>query len=39
LEGTTFKTKINKTFVNGNLVYDNGEFYEQEKGKEIEFEN
>jgi len=37
LEGTTFKTKINKTFVNGNLVYDNGEFYEQEKGKEIEF--
>lgn len=39
LEGTTFKTKINKTFVNGNLVYDNGEFYEQEKGKEIEFES
>jgi dihydroorotase len=39
LEGTTFQTKIKQTFVNGNLVYDNGEFFEQEKGKEIEFGN
>jgi len=37
LEGTTFQTKIEQTFVNGNLVYDTGEFFEQEKGMEIEF--
>jgi dihydroorotase len=37
LEGTTFQTKIKQTFVNGNLVYDNGEFFEDEKGKKIEF--
>ncbi|MFT7251595.1 MAG: dihydroorotase [Flavobacterium sp.] len=37
LEGTTFQTKIKQTFVNGNLVYDNGEFFEHEKGKKIEF--
>ena len=32
LEGTTFQTKVTHTFVNGNLVYDNGQFYETEKG-------
>ncbi len=37
LEGTTFQTSINQTFVNGNLVYDNGDFFEQVKGREIEF--
>ena len=37
LEGTTFQTEIKQTFVNGNLVYDNGIFFEQVKGKEIEF--
>jgi dihydroorotase len=37
LEGTTFQTEIKQTFVNGNLVYDNGMFFEQVKGKEIEF--
>ncbi|MFT6802932.1 MAG: dihydroorotase [Salibacteraceae bacterium] len=37
LEGTVFQTEIKQTFVNGNLVYDSGQFYEQEKGKEIEF--
>ena len=37
LEGTVFQTVIKQTFVNGNLVYDHGEFFEQEKGKEIEF--
>ncbi len=37
LEGTTFQTEIKQTFVNGNLVYDNGDFFEQVKGKEIEF--
>jgi len=37
LEGTTFQSAIEQTFVNGNLVYDNGAFFEQVKGKEIEF--
>jgi dihydroorotase len=37
LEGTTFQTKIKQTFVNGNLVYDNGAFFEKEKGQEIKF--
>ena len=37
LEGTTFQTEIKQTFVNGNLVYDNGMFFAQVKGKEIEF--
>jgi dihydroorotase len=32
LEGTTFQTKVTHTFVNGNLVYDNGKFNESEKG-------
>src|SRR6056297_13630 len=37
LEGTTFQTEIKQTFVNGNLVFDNGQFFEKVKGKEIEF--
>jgi len=32
LVGTTFQTKVTHTFVNGNLVYDNGQFNETEKG-------
>lgn len=32
LEGTTFQTKVINTFVNGNLVYNDGAFYETEKG-------
>jgi dihydroorotase len=32
LEGTTFQTKVTHTFVNGNLVYDNGQFNETIKG-------
>lgn len=32
LEGTTFQTKVTHTFVNGNLVYDNGKFNETKKG-------
>jgi len=39
LEGTIFQTEVKQTFVNGNLVYDNGDFFEQVKGKEIEFDN
>lgn len=35
LEGTSFKTKVTQTFVNGNLVYDNGEFNEKTKGKAL----
>ena len=35
LEGTTFLTAIKQTFVNGNLVYDNGKFNETIKGMEI----
>lgn len=32
LEGTTFSSKVTHTFVNGNLVYDNGKFDETNKG-------
>lgn len=32
LEGTTFHTRVLKTFVNGHLVYDNGIFNETKKG-------
>lgn len=32
LEGTAFSTKVISTFVNGNLVYNDGEFFETEKG-------
>lgn len=39
LEGTTFQTRINQTFVNGNLVYDNGLFHENKFGMSIEFNN
>jgi dihydroorotase len=35
LEGTKFHSKIKQTFVNGNLVYDNGRFNETIKGMEI----
>lgn len=35
LAGTTFQTKVIKTFVNGNLVYDNGHFDERVKGQAI----
>lgn len=39
LEGTTFQTDVKYTFVNGNLVYDNGVFYESKKGTAIAFGN
>ncbi len=35
LEGTTFQTAIKQTFVNGNLVYDNGRFNEGIIGMEL----
>ncbi len=36
LEGTTFQTKITHTFVNGNLVYNNGIFDETAYGMPLE---
>ena len=36
LEGTTFGTQITHTFVNGNLVYNNGQFDENYRGQALE---
>jgi dihydroorotase len=36
-ENQTFKSKVVKTFVNGNLVYDKGVVYETELGKRMLF--
>ena len=36
-EGTTFHSKTTHTFVNGNLVYENGKFKETVKGKRLLF--
>ena len=35
LDGTIFQTKVTHTFVNGNLVYDNGRINEQIKGQAL----
>jgi len=37
LEGTTFQTKIEQTFVNGNLVYDHGSWNETIQGMAVDF--
>ena len=37
-EGTTFKSRIKYTFVNGQVVYDNGKLLEANKGQRIEFD-
>jgi len=37
-EGECFKSKIIKTFVNGNLVYDSGAFNEIKNGMRLKFE-
>ncbi|PKG43773.1 dihydroorotase [Psychroflexus sp. MES1-P1E] len=37
LEGTAFQTKIEQTFVNGNLIYDHGLFKEDIFGMPIDF--
>lgn len=37
-EGTTFGTRVTHTFVNGNLVYNNGRFDESVKGQRMLFE-
>jgi dihydroorotase len=36
-EGVTFHSKITHTFVNGNLIYDNGKFDERTKGQRLLF--
>jgi len=36
-EGQTFQSKVTHTFVNGNLVYENGKFNESVKGKRLLF--
>ena len=38
LEGTTFHSKCTHTFVNGNLVFENGHFDETKKGIPIKFD-
>ncbi|MDZ4843989.1 MAG: dihydroorotase [Chitinophagales bacterium] len=37
LEGTTFQTNVTHTFVNGNLVYENGKFYKLIPGQRLTF--
>ena len=36
-EGQIFDSKVIRTFVNGKLVFNNGEFNETVKGKRLEF--
>lgn len=38
LEGHTMHSQIVSTFINGNLVFDNGKFYEQHKGMALKFD-
>ena len=37
-EGTEFSSTITHTFVNGNLMYDNGKFNESDKGERLLFD-
>jgi len=37
LEGQKFHSKVTHTFVNGHLVYENGVFHEEHKGKRLTF--
>ena len=39
MEGETFSHKVEKTFINGRLVYDNGVFDEGFRGKELKVES
>ncbi len=38
LEGETLKTTVCQTFVNGNMVFDSGEFHEKIKGERLTFD-
>lgn len=37
LEGETFHTRVEKTFVHGNLVYNQGKINEQTRGSRLSF--
>ncbi len=37
VEGKSFNSKVTHTFINGNLVYDNGTFDEKVKGQRLRF--
>jgi len=37
-EGTTFRTQVEKTFVNGHLAYDNGHINDSKQGQRLEFD-
>ena len=37
LEGVTFRSRVNMTWVNGRLVFDHGRFEESVKGQRLEF--
>ena len=37
MEGISYGSKVKKTFVNGHLAYDDGQFYESKKGKRLLF--
>jgi dihydroorotase len=37
-EGTTFRSRITHTFVNGNLVYDTGKIIDTTRGQRIQFD-
>jgi len=38
-EGTTFRSKVLKTFINGTLVFNDGEFNEDYRGQRLMFNN
>lgn len=38
MEGTTFRSKVVKTFVNGDLVYDQGEIRDDHRGQRLVFD-
>ena len=38
LEGHIFPAKVEKTFVNGNMVYDNGKFNDESRGMRLKFD-
>ncbi len=39
LEGTTFRTKVSHTIVNGQLVYENGKFDDSVRGRRLRFDH
>ena len=39
LEGHTFKGQVHTTIVNGNIVYDQGQFFEDNKGQRLLFDH